>query len=194
MAERSSLVRLRDELELEVEWVGYELHPGTPPGGIPLAEYLPDAQAMLRYVSGFAAGFGIPDLLPPTRLASTRRLLAVAEHARDEGRLEAVREIGFDAYWRRGWGIETDEDVRWIAREARLDPEAAIAAAAAPALLARVDAARRAALAAGVRGIPCFDFLPAPDAADGSPARVVGCQRYDVLADAARRAGARPRP
>jgi predicted DsbA family dithiol-disulfide isomerase len=45
-----------------------------------------------------------------------------------------------------------------------------------------VDAARRAASAAGVRGIPTFDF---------ADVRIVGCQRYEVLVDAARRAGAR---
>jgi predicted DsbA family dithiol-disulfide isomerase len=164
--------------------VGYELHPETPPGGIPLSEYLPNAEAMLGYVKSFAQGFGIPDLLPPTRLANTRRVLAVGELARREGQLESLRAVAFDAYWRRGWGLETDDDLRWIAREAGLDPDAALAALADPALLASVDAARRQALAAGVTGIPTLEF---------GPVRVVGCQRYEVLADAARRAGARRR-
>jgi predicted DsbA family dithiol-disulfide isomerase len=53
-----------------------------------------------------------------------------------------------------------------------------------PAALARVDGARRAALEAGVTGIPTFDI---------GDTRLVGCQRYEVLADAARRAGARRR-
>jgi predicted DsbA family dithiol-disulfide isomerase len=168
--------------------VGYELHPQTPPGGIPLAEYLPNADAMLRYVSSFAEGFGIRDLVPPTVLAPTRRVLALAEHARDAGRLPRLREVAFDAYWRRGWGLETDEDLRWISREAGLDPDAAVPAAHDPGLQARVAGARVAAAAAGVTGVPTFDFLRDDGAAAG---RVVGCQRYEVLADAARRAGAR---
>ncbi len=184
MAERSSLVRLQGELGVEIDWVGYELHPLTPPGGIPLAEVLPQPEAMLGYVRSFAAGFGIPDLVPPVRLASTRRALAVAQHARDVGRLDAFRAVAFDAYWRKGHGLESDEDLAAIACEAGLDPDAALAAARAPAALARVDAARRAALEAGVTGVPTFDI---------GPTRVVGCQRFEVLAEAARRAGAKRR-
>ncbi|MGC3998639.1 MAG: DsbA family protein [Anaeromyxobacter sp.] len=187
VAERSSLVRLVEEFELPVEWIGYELHPGTPRGGVPLAQVFPQAGAMLGYVKGFAEGFGIDDLRPPAHLASTRRALAAAEHARDQGRLEPFRALAFDAYWRRGWGIEEDEDLRWLAREVGLDPEAAVQAAAEPALLARVDQARAQALAAGVRGVPTFDFVA--DGAD-DPVRVVGCQRYENLAEAARKVGA----
>jgi predicted DsbA family dithiol-disulfide isomerase len=169
---------------VEVDWVGYELHPATPPGGIPLSEYLPSPEAALGYVRTFALGFGIDDLRPPATLCSTRRALAVAEHARARGRLEPYRAAAFDAYWRRGRGLETDADLGAIAREAGLDPAAAVAAAVDPATLAQVDAARRTAREAGVTGIPTFDI---------GPVRVVGCQRYEVLADAARRAGARRR-
>ncbi|BDG06286.1 hypothetical protein AMOR_52820 [Anaeromyxobacter oryzae] len=167
--------------------MGYELHPETPAGGVPLASWLPNADAMLGYVKTFAEGFGIPDLAPPTRLAPTRRVLAVARLAREVGRLDSLRVVAFDAYWRRGWGIESDEDLRWIAREAGVDPQAALAAASDPARLADVAAARREAIAAGVTGVPTFDFVPL---AGREPIRVVGCQRYEVLADAARRAGA----
>jgi predicted DsbA family dithiol-disulfide isomerase len=169
---------------VEVDWVGYELHPETPPGGVPLEEYLRDAEAMLGYVRGFAAGFGIHDLVPPRVLASTRRVHAVAQRARDAGRLEPFRAAAFDAYWRRSRGLESDEDLAAIAREAGLEPAAAVSAADDREALARVDEARRAAVAAGVRGIPTFDL---------GPVRIVGCQRYEVLADALRRAGARRR-
>jgi predicted DsbA family dithiol-disulfide isomerase len=172
--------------------VGYELHPETPTGGVSLAEWLPNAEAMLGYVRTFAASFGITDLRPPVRLANTRRALAVAQLARAQGRLDAFRDQAFDAYWRRGGGLEADEDLRAIARAAGMDPDAAVVAAADPGLLAQVDAARRAAREAGVTGIPCFDFhADGAGAERGLPVRVVGCQRYELLADAARRAGAR---
>jgi 2-hydroxychromene-2-carboxylate isomerase len=149
---------------------------------------------MIACVRSFAAEFGIPDLVPPDRVPNTRRALAVAQHARLIGRLDAFRATAFDAHWRRGWGLETDEDLRWVAREAGLEPAAAVAAASDPAILARVDAARATALAARVTGIPAFDFFSAePAAGDAPPSRVVGCQRYEVLADAARRSGARRR-
>ena len=184
MAERSSLVRLQDELEVCVDWVGYELHPETPPGGVPLADYLPDPEERLGYVRAFAAGFGIGDLVPPQVLASTRRVHAVAQRARALGRLEPFRAAAFDAYWRHGRGLESDADLAAIAREAGLDPGPAIEGARDPAALARVDAAGLAARCAGVTGIPTFDL---------GETRIVGCQRYEVLAEAARRAGARRR-
>jgi predicted DsbA family dithiol-disulfide isomerase len=139
---------------------------------------------MLRYVRTFAAGFGIDDLVPPKILASTRRALAVAEHARDAGRLDPFRAAAFDAYWRQGRGLVTDDELAFAAVAAGLDPGAAIAAADAPESLARVDAARQAARRAGVTGIPTLDI---------GDVRVVGCHPYDALAEAARRAGARRR-
>jgi predicted DsbA family dithiol-disulfide isomerase len=151
---------------------------------VPLSKVLPDAEAMLGYVRSFAAGFGIDDLAPPRVLPSTRRAHAVAQRARDEGRLDAFRVAAFDTYWRHGRGLESDDDLAALAGAVGLDRRAALAAAEDAALLARVDAARRAAVAAGVTGIPTFDF---------AELRVVGCQRYEVLADAARRSGARRR-
>jgi predicted DsbA family dithiol-disulfide isomerase len=173
--------------------VGYELHPETPPGGVALAEHLRDAEAKHAYVRSFAAAFGIRDLLPPARLANTRRVLAVAEHARAAGRLEVFNAAAYDAYWRHGRGLESDDELAAVAQEAGLDPAAVPAAAADPSLLARVDAARREALRAGVSGIPTFDFEPEGLGGGRVSSRVVGCQRYEVLADALRRAGARRR-
>jgi predicted DsbA family dithiol-disulfide isomerase len=160
---------------------------------MPIAEHLRDAEGAHAYVRSFAAGFGIVDLSPPSRLANTRRALAVAEHARDVGRLEAFNAAAYDAYWRRGEGIESDDELAAIARTAGLDAGAAVRCAHDPGLLARVDAARREALRAGVTGIPTFDFEPDEPGGARVASRVVGCQRYDVLAEAARRAGARRR-
>jgi predicted DsbA family dithiol-disulfide isomerase len=183
VAERSSLVRLQDELEVRVDWVGYELHPETPPGGVPLSEYLRDPAETLGYLRSFAAGFGIVDLVAPAHLAKTRRVLAAAEIARGEGLLEAFRAAAFDAYWRRGRGLESDDELAAIAREAGLDPAAAVEGAGDPATLARVDEAGRAARRARVTAVPTFEL---------GQTRLVGCQPYEVLAEAARRAGARP--
>jgi len=169
---------------VDVDWVGYELHPRTPPGGLPISEFLPRPSEMSGYVRAFAVGFGIDDLVPPARLANTRRALAAAQAARDAGRLDGWRAAAFDAYWRKGRGLESDEDLAAIAREARLEPALAIRAATDPAALVRVDAAREDAVRAGVTGIPTFDV---------GDARIVGCQRYEVLAEAVRRAGARRR-
>ena len=71
-----------DEFDVALDWNGYELHPDTPTDGLPLERFLPDAEAMIGYVAGFAARFGIRDLRRPMRLANTRRAPAPRPRAR----------------------------------------------------------------------------------------------------------------
>ena len=166
--------------------MGYELHPETPPGGVPLDAYLPDAAGARRYVKSFAARFGL-EIDPPARIASTRRALAAAQAARELGKLDAFRAAAFDAYWRGGSAITSDDEIAALARAAGLETAPLVAAAGDAARLAEVDAARARATAEGVMGIPTFDFLAG---GEDRGLRVVGCQPLDVLAEAARRAGA----
>lgn len=120
----------------------------------------------------FAKSFGIEDMRASERLPNTRRALAVAEYARDQGKLEPFRHAAMDAYWRGGQNLEDDAVLEEMAREVGLDPKAAVEAQDAPEYLQRVDDARRDANARGVHAIPTF-FI------DGQ--RIVGCQPYEVL-------------
>jgi len=187
IAEQSTVPRLLAEFELDLDWHGFELHPGTPRGGSPLSRLFPgvDLKALHARTRRFAAGFGVADFSPPDRIQNSRRALAVAEFARDHGRLEAFRAAAFEAHWRHGKDLEADGDLRELATLAGLDDDAAITAADDAALLARVDRRQAEARTAGIRGIPTFIL---------GGEQIVGCQPYQVLADAARRAGARPRP
>lgn len=186
IAEESTVPRLVAELDLTLEWHGFELHPETPRGGMPLTElfrgaHLPSLHARTK---AFGAQFGVRDFDPPDRLRNTRRALAMAEYARDQGQLEAFRKAAFDAHWRRGKDLEADADLREIAESVGLPAGAALRAADDRVMLERVDARQAAARKSGVSGIPTFDF---------ENVRVSGCQPFEVLAEAARRAGAKPR-
>jgi predicted DsbA family dithiol-disulfide isomerase len=128
----------------------------------------------------FAAQFGITDMRHPSRLPNTRRVLAAAEFARDQGRLDAFREAAMDAYWRHGADLESDTVVRQVAAGVGLDSDGATEAMTDPTYLARVDAVRRESINAGVTGIPTF-FI-------GGEV-VVGCQPFETLATTVERAG-----
>jgi predicted DsbA family dithiol-disulfide isomerase len=186
IAEESTVPRLLRDLDLRLEWQGFELHPGTPAGGLPLGELFPgaDLPALHERTKRFAASFGVTGFEPPNMLRNTRRALAVAELARDRDRLAPFRAAAFRAHWREGRNLEDLTDLAAVAASAGLDPAEATAAADATPLLARVDARQAAARAEGVRGIPTFVFL-------GEQRRetVVGCQTYEILAAAAARAG-----
>ncbi len=139
---------------------------------------------MHEYMREFAGRFGITDMGQPAHLPNTRRILAAAELARDHGRLAAFREAAMNAYWRQGEDLEDSGVVRHIAAAAGLDPEAAVAAMADDAYLARVDAVRRESVDVGVTGIPTF-FI--------GDEVVFGCKPYEELAAAVERAGGRKR-
>ncbi len=186
VAEQSTVPRLRDEFDLVVDWRGFPLHPRTPKGGMPLeallgAARIPGAKEHMRQ---FAARFGVTGIVHPDRVPNTRRVLAMAEFARAEGKLEEFRKAGMEAHWRHGNGLESDEALGTIAAGVGLDPAAALAAADSPRFQAEVDRKLAEAAGEGVTGIPTF-FI-------GDEA-VVGCQPYEALAEAAVRAGAKRR-
>jgi predicted DsbA family dithiol-disulfide isomerase len=170
-------------LDITVDWRGFELHPETPQGGMRLSDLFPgrQAQAMHEHLRQFAAGFGITDMGSPEWLPNTRRALAIAELARDEGKLDAWRVAAMNAHWRLGKNIQDVADLRETATQIGLDPERAARAMDEQRYLDRVDAVRQEAGDMGVTGVPTFVF---------GDFAVVGCQPYDVLAEAARRAGA----
>jgi predicted DsbA family dithiol-disulfide isomerase len=137
-----------------------------------------------EYMERFAASFGVHDMRPPDRLPNTRRALAVAEFARDSGKLDVFRDLAMQAHWEAGRDLENDRDLGELAAMAGLDPTAAIEAAGSDKYLRRVDDLREEACGMGITGIPTFIMRNQ---------RVVGCQPYEVLADAARNAGALPK-
>lgn len=175
---------MQEKYDVEVEWKGFELNPGTPRGGVSLDRVFPGrAEQMRAQVQQFARGFGV-SLQTPPHLANTRRVLAVTEWARDQGRFEAFRDAAMRAQWQRGENLEDADVLARLAEEAGLPGEGARGAMDAPEYQARVDAVQREGQREGVRGIPtCFI----------GDVRVVGCQPYEVFEQAARQAGARPR-
>jgi len=139
---------------------------------------------MSGYLDRFAAGFGVPGLAHSRMMPNTRRAIAVAEFARDQGKLDAFRSLVMDARWKEGRDIGDDAVLRDLAVSAGLDGDAAMQAADAPVYLGRVDVIRREFKELGVGGIPAFAF---------PQESIEGCRPYEELAAAALRAGARPR-
>jgi predicted DsbA family dithiol-disulfide isomerase len=186
VAEQGTVPRLLEEYDLAVDWRGFPLHPTTPKGGMPLTTLFPASRipAVKEHMRQFAARFGVTGIVHPERLPNTRRVLAMAEYARSQGKLEEFRRAGMEAHWRHGNGLESDADLGAVAASVGLEPAAALEAADSARFQIEVDAKLAEAARAGVTGIPTF-FI-------GDEA-VVGCQPYEVLAAAAERAGAKRR-
>jgi predicted DsbA family dithiol-disulfide isomerase len=140
--------------------------------------------SMGGYMSQFAARFGVEGMKRTTRLPNTRRALAVAEFARDQGRQDEFRSIAMEAHWKEGMNIEDNTVLADLAKASGLDPDKALLAADDPAYQKRIDDLRLEYKRVGVGGIPTFVF---------GTEKVEGCQPYEVLAAAALRAGATPK-
>src|SRR3954467_9549038 len=104
IAEQSTVPRLLADFELTLDWRGFELHPGTPRGGLPLEQLFPGRPLAQMHAGTkrFAARFGVTEFEPPNRLQNSRRALAIAELAREVDRLEPFRKAALNAHWRRG--------------------------------------------------------------------------------------------
>jgi predicted DsbA family dithiol-disulfide isomerase len=186
VAEEGTVPRLRDEFDLVVDWRGFPLHPRTPRGGMPLTALFPASRvpAVKEHLRLFAARFGVGGIVHPDHLPNTRRVLAMAEYAREHGKLDELRRAGMEAHWRHQKDLENDAHLRAIAESVGLDGAAALAAADDPRFVGQVDAKLAEAQEHGVTGIPTF-FI--------GDEKVVGCQPYEVLVQAVERAGAKRR-
>ncbi|WP_343213436.1 DsbA family oxidoreductase [Archangium violaceum] len=175
---------MQEEYDVEVEWKGFELNPETPRGGISLDQLFPGrGEAMRAHAEQFGRSFGV-SLKVPARMSNTRRVLAVTEWAKDQGRFQAFHQAAMEAYWRRGEDLESPDVLARLAEQAGLPGEGARGAMDSPEYQARLDTLRDEARRDSVRGIPTF-FI--------GKTRVVGCQPYEAFEQAVQLAGARRR-
>ena len=173
---------MEKEWDISVEWKGFELHPETPAGGILLERIFPGYgnSDQKEYMRNFAASFGIEDMTSPESLPNTRRILAMAEYAREMGKLDTFRTLAMQARWKDGRDLENTEVMGDLAGASGLDTKEALAASTSPYYTARVDSLKDEARRMGITGIPTFII---------GNQRVVGCQPYRILADAVLQAG-----
>ncbi|MCP4603260.1 MAG: hypothetical protein GY847_22555 [Proteobacteria bacterium] len=181
MAERSSLVRLQEEYEIDVNWRGFELHPEVPPGGMS-AEAMFGERRIAQFKShmkSFAKRFGVP-IGETSKIPNTRKALAMTEYAREQGKLEQLRDTIMEAHFLEDRDIESNEVLGRCAEKVGLDVEESLRAAGSPDYLDRIDRARDEAGKMMITSIPTL-FV--------GDSKIVGCQPYENLAAAADRAG-----
>jgi predicted DsbA family dithiol-disulfide isomerase len=110
---------------VELDWRGYEIHPETPRGGTALETLFPgQAKAMRAHVERVAQRFGVT-LRASERINNSRRAIAVAEWARDQGKMLAFRDAAMEAYWQRGEDLEDPNVLAKLAEHAGLPGDGA---------------------------------------------------------------------
>jgi predicted DsbA family dithiol-disulfide isomerase len=157
-----------------VEWLGVEIHPETPPGGMLLAEMFPkaDRTAMMKNLRTMGAPFGIV-FADRDRISNSRLALQAAEFSREQGRFDAFHDAVLQAYFGAGMDIGDREVISELGREAGLDVPALDQALNAGTYLPRLKEMQEEASRAGVTGVPTFIL--------GGRRTIVGAQPLDVF-------------
>ncbi|MHB8158494.1 MAG: DsbA family oxidoreductase [Desulfocucumaceae bacterium] len=162
---------------VEVEWLGYELHPETPAGGVALSKLFPglDQEAMLSRLRAAGAPYGI-SFNKMEVLANSRLALEASEFARDAEKFEEMHNSFFKAYFLDGKEISGLEQVLEIAGSIGLDVIALKKALEEGLYGERLQKVRERAMEYQVAGLPTFIL--------GGEKKIVGAQRYEVFARA----------
>lgn len=157
-----------------MEWLGIEIHPDTPPEGMPIEQLFrpEETERMMRNLRTMGAGYGIifSDI---TRISNSRLALQAAEFSREQGRFEAFHDAVLQAYFAAGLDIGDAEVIAQLGRDAGLDVPALERALAAGTYLPRLKAMQEEASRAGVDGVPTFVL--------GGKKTIVGAQPLEVF-------------
>jgi len=121
------LARLRDQFDLKINWMLVEIHPETPPQGVPVSAlgYSTERwQQMMGNLQQLAAEEGVT-LRQPERNASSRKALQLAEAAKHAGAevFYRLHRRLFEAYFTEGRDIGDEVVLRQLAGECGLPDE-----------------------------------------------------------------------
>lgn len=120
---------MKKDYPIEDEWVSYELHPETPPAGMPLSERFKGMDLAPFYANLRARGSELGIVFNEHKLLSNSRMaLLASEYARDMGRYGAFHENMFKAYMTEAQDIGRPEVIAAMAEKSGLDAEATLAA------------------------------------------------------------------
>lgn len=165
---------LKQEFDLSVEWLGFEIHPETPPGGMPLLKMFPraDVAAMTGRLNSMGAPFGLT-FQKIVNISNSRLSLEAGEYAKEQGRFEQFHHAVFQAYFSERKDIGSVEVLKQIGKDAGLDADSLEDALNTGKYLRVLEVAKEEATRLGITAAPTFLF-------DGKE-RIVGAQSMDVF-------------
>jgi predicted DsbA family dithiol-disulfide isomerase len=166
--------RLKQEFAIQVEWLGFEIHPETPPEGMPLIKMFPraDVDAMTARLNSMGAPFGLTFLKIVT-ISNSRLSIEAGEFAKEQGRFEQFHHSVFQAYFSQGKDIGNIEVLKKIGKDAGLDADALGKSLKTGKYRRVLEEAKGEAARLGITAAPTFIF--------NEKDRIVGAQSLDVF-------------
>jgi predicted DsbA family dithiol-disulfide isomerase len=172
--------KLKQEFDLSVEWLGFEIHPDTPQEGMLLSTMFPqlDSENMFRHLREMAAPYGIT-FADISRISNSRMSLEASEFAKEQGLFDQFHRALFLAYFSQGMDIGSLEVLTQIGHESGLDRDSLGRSLQTGKYLPRIENMREEATRLGVNAAPTF-IIEDRD-------RIVGAQSIEVFRKKLRR-------
>ena len=172
--------KLKQEFNLAVEWLAFEIHPDTPQEGMLLSAMFPrlDSQNMFRHLREMAAPYGIA-FADISRISNSRMSLEASEFAKEHGKFDQFHRALFQAYFSQGMDIGNLEVLTQIGHESGLDRDSLAQSLQTGKYRPRIEDMRKEATRLGVNAAPTF-IIEDRD-------RIVGAQPIDVFKKKLRR-------
>lgn len=148
------LIRTATEgLDVDIEWMPFELRPHPTPTLRPEDDYLPTAwkQGVYPAAEGMGVSIRLPTVSPQPY---TRKAFLGLQHAVEQGQGDAYVDAVLRAFFQEDRDIGDTDVLKAILRGLGLDPEALDAVLTSPLRGERHDAALRQAREAGIRAVP----------------------------------------
>jgi predicted DsbA family dithiol-disulfide isomerase len=166
--------KLKQEFNLSVEWLGFEIHPETPTEGMPLLTMFPraDVEGMTRRLNSMGAPFGLA-FRKIVNISNSRLSLEAGEFAKAQGRFDEFHSAIFNAYFSQGKDIGSVDVLKQIGKEAGLDADALGTALQTGTYRRGLEAAKEEATRLGITAAPTFIF--------NGKDRIVGAQSIGVF-------------
>ncbi len=166
------LKKLQQELDFDVEWKAFEIHPETPKEGMKTANYFPnyDMKRMKNHIENFGKDVGIK--LNGDILANSKLSLAANEFAKEKGKFNEFHEAIFKANFEDGENIGDIDVLLAIAQGIGLNKEELSQYLGDQKNLNAIDESSAQAMKLGITGVPSFII---------NNKMVVGAQSAEVL-------------
>ena len=166
------LKKLQQELDFDVEWKAFEIHPETPKEGMETANYFPnyDMKKMKNHIENFGKDVGMK--LNGDVLANSKLSLAANEFSKEKGKFNEFHEAIFKANFEDGENIGDINVLLAIAEGVGLNKKELSQYLRNQENLNAIDESSAQAMKLGITGVPAFII---------NNKMVVGAQSSEVL-------------
>lgn len=118
---RNILDTLHDSYDFKVDCLWYEIHPETPPLGIPMKQHNIRYKHFFKVLNERGAPYGL-ELACKEHFANTHHALLMMIYAREAGKGGSFLRSVWDAYMKQGHDISTPEQVAELALSVGISP------------------------------------------------------------------------